>query len=217
MSPRSAAVISSAVRGSSAVGSRTSTREAAAREASSAVETGSSTSGSHARWACLAASRAIVRQRATPLTAFAASHLEMLRAACQGTIASTPSSVADCTANSSRSPFARACTSTTRGCGGSTSRRVPTRTTTSFGDTASHSPSNQTPRPSPTVTCSPTRRRRTAAAWCASAPVRTTASPTSEEPAASCTKCSGISRSGTGRGAWRRRPGGSGRAGARAP
>ena len=76
-----------------------------------------------------------------PLSAFgAASHRETLRAACHGTISSTPSSVAACTASSSRSPFASACTSTMRGGAAARSVRAVMRTTTSRGETSSHTP-----------------------------------------------------------------------------
>ena len=76
-----------------------------------------STSGTQARIDCLTASRTIVAQRTRPFSAFAPSQRETERAADQGTMRSTPSSVAACTASSSRSPFASACTRVMRGDG----------------------------------------------------------------------------------------------------
>ena len=63
-----------------------------------------------------------------------------------------------------------------------TSSRAVIRTTTSRGATDSHAPVSQAPAPSPTVISSPTRTRRTAAAWCASAPVSATRVAGAERP-----------------------------------
>ena len=89
-----------------------------------AVGVTGATAGSHDRIDCLIASRTIVAQRWRPFSAFGPSQRETERAAAHGTIASTPSSVAACTASSSRSPFASACTSVIRGAGGSSMTTV---------------------------------------------------------------------------------------------
>ena len=75
------------------------------------------TSGSQARRACLADSRAVARHFASDLTARSPRHTATQRDAAQGTIRSVPISVSTETASSARSPFGIACTTVTCGAG----------------------------------------------------------------------------------------------------
>ena len=69
------------------------------------VEASSATSGNHDRRACLAASRAVERQRASDFAARSPFQTATERAAAHGTISATPTSVSTSTASSPRSPF----------------------------------------------------------------------------------------------------------------
>ena len=81
--------------------------------------------GNHDRRACLAASRAVDRQRASDFAARSPFQTATLRAAAHGTISATPISVSTSTASSPRSPFGIAWTTTTAGLGrGSRRHRV---------------------------------------------------------------------------------------------
>ncbi|CAB4913112.1 unannotated protein [freshwater metagenome] len=62
----------------------------------------------YARRDCLAASAAVLRQRATPLVALGPSQRATHRADCHGTTASIPASVASSIASSERSAFGSA-------------------------------------------------------------------------------------------------------------
>jgi hypothetical protein len=119
----------------------------------------------------LPASRTIDAHRATPASTFAPDQRVTLRAACHGTTAVTPSSVAAWIAASSLPPFASAWTSTIRVDGSGSSRSDSTRSATRSFATSTASASATRPLPSPTATCSPTRRRETCAACRASSPV----------------------------------------------
>ena len=68
----------------------------------------SSTSGTRARRACLAAWSAVACQRWRPLACLAPCHTDTQRSDCQGSTSPTPTSVAVSTACSSRPPLARA-------------------------------------------------------------------------------------------------------------
>ena len=91
-------------------------------------------------------------------------------AAAQGTISSTPISVIACTASSPRSPLAMPCTTTSRGSGGSAWSRAVMVTSTVPRPTPVTDAVAMPPRPSASVSRSPTRSRCTVAAWCPSAP-----------------------------------------------
>ena len=75
------------------------------------------TSGSHDRRACLAASRAVARQRASDFAARSPFQTATRREAAHGTIRATPISVSTSTASSPRSPLGSAWTTTTAGSG----------------------------------------------------------------------------------------------------
>ncbi len=86
-------------------------------------------SGATARRACLAASRAVERQRASDFSARSPFQTATERDAAHGTIRLTPTSVSTSTASSPRSPFGSACTTTNAGCR-LAPRRRPHGTTT---------------------------------------------------------------------------------------
>src|SRR5699024_10447638 len=73
--------------------------------------------------------------------------------------------------------------------GCATSSRSRIRISTRFGSACATDPASQAPRPFVTVTSSPARTRRTLAAWCASAPESTIASPGCSRPTDSSTTC----------------------------
>ena len=75
------------------------------------------TSGSHVRRDCFPDSRAVARQRASDFAARSPRQVPTHRAAAQGTILSTPTSVSTSTASSARSPLGIACTTVTTGVG----------------------------------------------------------------------------------------------------
>ena len=90
------------------------------------VEAGSVTSGTHARRDCLAASRAVDRHRASERAPRSPVQTATQRAAVQGTMRSTPTSVRPSTAASPRSPFGMAWTTVIAGSGRGTSRLART-------------------------------------------------------------------------------------------
>src|SRR5690606_32626067 len=151
-----------------------STRAASARRTSSAnclVVTGSATSGTQARRACLAAWKAVLRHRAKALAPRGpSSHLATQRAARQGSTESTPASVASSTANSPRSPLISACASRTRSAGCSTCQVSATSSCKESLATDTTWHRAIPPRPSDSSNCSPGRRRRTVAACLPSGP-----------------------------------------------
>ena len=156
----------------------TTARSAAASSATtSAVVASGATVGNHERRACLAASRAVADHFACDLVARSPRQTATDRDAAHGTIMSTPISVSISTASSPRSPLGSACTTVTDGCAGSTSSTDDTVTVKTRLPVDATSPSAVVPAPSVSTTCSPTRRRRTATAWCASSPVTSTVPP----------------------------------------
>ena len=76
-----------------------------------------STRGNHARRACFAASRAVVRQRASDFSARSPRQTATDRDAAHGTMVATPTSVRTSTASSPRSPLGSAWTTVTHGSG----------------------------------------------------------------------------------------------------
>ena len=135
------------------------------------------TGGSHDRIDCFTASRTIAAQRWRPFSAFGPSQRDTERAAAHGTIASTPSSVAACTASSSRSPFASACTSVMRVAGGSSTTMSSASSASSRGPVEATTPCTRMPRPSPIAIRSPARTRDTVTACRASSPESRTTEP----------------------------------------
>ena len=96
---------------------------AAIRATTSAEEASPVTSGTRPRRACLAASRAVDRHRASARSPRSPCHRATQRSAAQGTITSTPASVISSTASWPRSPFGMAWTTARAGSGaGSTVR-----------------------------------------------------------------------------------------------
>src|SRR5699024_8202129 len=171
MSPTDSCSCSTSTEAPSAVRSRSC-------ESSCAVLAGSPTSGMPGRRHCLTAARAVAAHLARPLRSFSPRQTDTERRAIHGTTASTPSSVADSTACSSRPPVARACTRVRRGrrCtagDGSVSSR---RSSVSLR-AAVTSASTWRPGASVSSTCSPTPIRATFAAWRPSSPSSTSASP----------------------------------------
>ena len=129
--------------------------------------------GTTTRRACLAASRAVERQRASDFAARSPFQTATLRAAAHGTIRATPTSVSTSTASSPRSPFGIAWTTVDRRARRAARRRRRRdrhRERPACRSTAT-APVTDRPRPSVSTTASPTRSRRTATAWCASSPV----------------------------------------------
>ena len=76
-----------------------------AATSSAVVASASDTVGTRNRRHCLAASRAVARQRVRPRSTRSGGQRTTDRSACQGTISSMPSSVSISTASSARSPF----------------------------------------------------------------------------------------------------------------
>ena len=135
------------------------------------------TSGSHVRRDCFPDSRAVARQRASDFAARSPRQVPTQRAAAQGTILSTPTSVSTSTASSARSPLGIACTTVTTGVGAG---RTETSETEADNDDFEVSVTVQVadvPAPSTSTTCSPTLVRRTTTACRASGPVSVTRSP----------------------------------------
>ena len=102
------------------------------------------TTGHQARRACFAASRAVERQRSSARSPRAPSQRTTHRAADQGTISSTPTSVSISTASSPRSPLASAWTTTIRGVGAGTvvrSRTVSSSDSAAGGSAPRSAPS----------------------------------------------------------------------------
>ncbi|GAP61185.1 hypothetical protein AHiyo1_48530 [Arthrobacter sp. Hiyo1] len=111
----------------------------------------------------------------------------MERSACQGTTASIPSSVAVSTASSSRSPFARAWTNTSRTAGWCSSWTAEATTVRVPCPDSATVPVSRLPAPSAISTASPISRRLTVTACLASAPSSMKESPgpsPSSDPAA---------------------------------
>ena len=154
------------------------------------MDASSSTSGNHDRRACLAASRAVERQRDSDFTARSPFQTATLRDAAQGTIRAAPISVSISTASSPRSPLGSACTTTSSGSGRAASRTAATVTVKTRLPVLATSPVTERPAPSVSTTGSPTRSRRTATAWWASSPVTSTAEPT-VTPSSDGTTCTG--------------------------
>ena len=169
---------SNALSGCSAVGSSTSIRACPASAHSTAVEARSPTSGIHGLSDCLLASRTMADQRCLPFATLFPSHLTMERCAAQGMTPSTPSSVACCTAYSSRSPFASAWASQIVGLAGGDPDTVVTSRTNSAGSVDTIVPVTTSPAPFPTASDSPGARRLTVTACLASLPVTEIRSPT---------------------------------------
>ncbi|EZP51330.1 hypothetical protein BW40_02056 [Micrococcus luteus] len=148
-----------------------------ASPATAVPETWSRTAGTRARRACLAAARAVSAHFRRALAALGPFQRTIERSASQGTTASTPSSTAAWTAMRSRSPLARAWTSTSAGVGAGSSATASSRTDTASGAAASTVPWPSVPDPSARSTASPGARRMAAAACRASAPSKTTSAP----------------------------------------
>src|SRR4051812_12176326 len=165
----------------------------------SRVVIGAVTSGSRGRRDCLLAARAAARHLATPFSTRSSRHRVTQRAAVQGTIRSTPSSVARSTASGPRSPFGSACTSTNSGPWAGTSNRADTATRRPSAPAETTEPSATVPCPSPTRTCSPDVRRSTSTACRPSSPSTNSSSPSgrtssrkSGAPSSSGTPTSGV-------------------------
>src|SRR5215471_8989357 len=189
-----------------------STARAADRtaRATSGVDASVATSGNLALRACLAASRAVARQRASARSPRSPCHWVTQRCAAQGTITSTPASVISSTASGPRSPLGSACTTTTAGSAGGSIRRDLTARCSTPPPACVTTHSARLPAPSVTSARSPGARRRTVAPWRPSGPDRTITSPA--RPPAGARKTGGRasppcwSRSGASRPrvSWRR-------------
>src|SRR4051812_16397692 len=150
--------------------STTASAAPATRVRTSAPDASGATTGTRARRDCLAAARTVcshLRRDRSPRSPF---HTTTLRAACQGTTSSTPSSVAASTARSSRSPLASAWTSTNRGEGSGTDSSASTRRLRASRALLRTVQRATAPMPSATSTRSPAVIRRTVAACRPSAP-----------------------------------------------
>ena len=141
------------------------------------VEAGSVTSGIHARRDCLAASRAVDRHRASERAPRSPAQTATQRAAVQGTMRSTPTSVRPSTAASARSPFGMAWTTVIAGSGRGTSRLARTASSRPAPPPPVTTHSATRPAPSLTSARSPGRSLRTVAACRPSAPDKMTTSP----------------------------------------
>src|SRR6185312_608199 len=141
------------------------------------VDASAATSGNLARRACLAASRAVARQRASARSPRSPCHWVTQRCAAQGTTTSTPASVINSTASGPRSPLGSACTTTTAASAGGSARRDGTARCSTPSPACVTTHSARLPAPSVTSARSPGARRRTVAPWRPSGPDRTITSP----------------------------------------
>lgn len=164
-----------------AVASSCSTRARALflmRSTSSRWPTGCATSGTRLRRDCLAAALTTLSHLRSALAPRSPRHTTTLRDACHGTTSSTPSSVADSMAWSSRSALASACTSTKRSAGsGSCSTAVTSRPSSALPAEATDAVT-LVPWPSESSTDSPGPILRTVAACRPSGPSSRTLLPT---------------------------------------
>ena len=127
--------------------------------------------GEASRRDCLPASRAVDRHLPAPSRPRSPFHRVMQRAACQGTIASTPVSVIVSTATSPRSPLGSAWTTVMRGRGSAPRPYAGDRDVQPvLALDRLHGPVRPVPAPSVRTTASPARSRFTETAWRPSGP-----------------------------------------------
>src|SRR5262249_30549824 len=148
-----------------------------AARTTSPVDASPATSGNLARRACLAASRAVARQRASALSPRSPCHWVTQRCAAQGTIASTPASVLSSTATWPRAPLGSAGTAASAGGAAAPAGRDKTASCSTPPPACVTTPPPTCPAPSVTSARSPGASRRTVAPWRPSGPDRTITSP----------------------------------------
>ena len=133
------------------------------RSATSENRVGSCTVGNHALRHCITASRATRRKRSALRAALSVSHRTTDRSAVKSRMSSIPSSTSFWTTNSGLPPLIRANPTPRRGDG-----EVAVNTSLTGSGSTDQTHDRHRPAPSPTVSGSPARSRRTLSRWCRS-------------------------------------------------